>query len=135
MKTVRTKQLAKARVKNSQQETLAKSFEMHRERINSFTHQDRREERRFETSLQGFRYVEEKHEASLYLSEAVARVTLSSRGRVAIPREMRARLGIKPGQIVSITTVDGVVHIVPVPQPRKSDRATLQESVVLGNKS
>jgi len=103
MKTIRTEKFAKARVKISQQETPAKAFGRDRQQIKSFTDEDRGEDRRFETSLRGFEFREEKHEASRYLSETVARVTLSSRGWVTIPRELRARLGIKPGQMVSIT--------------------------------
>src|SRR5713226_158268 len=125
MKTDRTEKLAKARAKNSRQETLAKAFGADRERIKSFIEEYREEDRRFETSLEGFGYEEDKHEASRYLSKTVARVTLSSRGRVTIPRKMRARLGIKPGQMVSITAVDGAVHIVPTRQSRKSERGSL----------
>src|SRR5713226_2424853 len=125
MKTTRTDKFAKARVKISKQETLAKAFGRDRQRIKSFTGEDRGEDRRFETSLSGFRYKEEKHEASRYLSKTLARVTLSSRGRVTIPREVRARLDIKPGQTVSITAVDGAVHIVPIRQSRRSERGSL----------
>jgi AbrB family looped-hinge helix DNA binding protein len=125
MKTDRTEKLAKARVKNSRQETLAKSFGTDRQRIKSFTDEDRGEDRRFETSLRGFGYEAEKHETSRYLSKTVARVTLSSRGRVTLPREMRARLGIKPGQRVSVTVKDGAVHIVPIRQSRKPERGSL----------
>src|SRR5712691_9485900 len=125
MKTDRTEKLTKARVKNRRQETLAKAFGTDRERIKSFTDEDRGKDRRFETSLQGFGYREEKHEAWRYLSGTVTRVAMSSRGRVTIPREMRARLGIKPGQMVSITAVDGAAHIVPIRQSRRSDRGSL----------
>jgi AbrB family looped-hinge helix DNA binding protein len=96
-----------------------------RERIKPFSEDDKGEDRRFETSLQGFRYREQRHEASRYLFGTVARVTLSSRGRVTIPREMRTRLGIKPGQRVFVTEKDGAVHIVPIRQLSKSERGRL----------
>ncbi|SRR5712692_1274886 len=125
MKTDRTEKLAKARAKNRLQETLAKSFGSDRERIKSFTDEDREEDRRFETSLHGFEYGEGKHEASRYLFRTVTRLTLSSRGRVTLPRALRARLGIEPGQMVSITAVSGAVHIVPMRESRKSERGSL----------
>jgi AbrB family looped-hinge helix DNA binding protein len=55
----------------------------------------------------------------------VATVTMSSKGRIVIPREMRTRLNIKPGQKVSITSKDGLVHIVPIRQLRRSERGDL----------
>jgi|SRR5712664_2496648 len=125
MKTDKTEKLAKARVRNRRQETLAKTFGTDRERIKSFTDEDMGEDRRFETSLQGFGFREEEHEAWRYLSGTVAGVNMSSRGRVTIPREMRARLGIKPGQKVSVTAKDGAVHIVPIRQLSKSERGSL----------
>jgi AbrB family looped-hinge helix DNA binding protein len=125
MKRVRSEKPSKVRVKNSRKETLAKAFGTDRERIKSFTNEDRGEDRRFERSLQGFGYREENHEASRYLSKTVAMVTLSSKGRVTIPREMRARLGIEPGQMVSIRAVDGAVRIVPMRESRKSERGSL----------
>jgi clan AA aspartic protease len=76
MKTTRTDKFAKARVKISKQETLAKAFGRDRQQIKSFTDEDKGEDRRFETSLSGFRYVEEKHEASRYLSRTAATVTV-----------------------------------------------------------
>jgi hypothetical protein len=69
MKRVRIEKLAKARVKNRQQETLAKSFGTDRQRTKSFTDEDRGKDGRFETSLLGFGYDEAKHEASRYLSK------------------------------------------------------------------
>src|SRR5438128_2240935 len=122
MKTVRTRKFP---IKNNRQEILTQAFRGDREQVKAFGEDDRGEDRRFETSLPGFRYKEEKHEASRYLSKTLARVTLSSRGRVTIPREMRTRLDIKPGQMVSITAVDGAVHIVPVRQSRRSERGRL----------
>jgi hypothetical protein len=38
---------------------------------------------------------------------------------------MRARLGIIPGQMVSVTAVDRAVHIVPIRQLSKSERGSL----------
>ncbi len=125
MKTARTEKLAKRPIKIRRQKTLAKAFGTDRGRVKPFSEDDRGEDRRFETSLPGFRYREEKHEASRYLSKTVARVTLSPDYQVTIPREMRARLGIKPGQKVSVTAVNGAVHIVPIRQLRKSERGSL----------
>ncbi len=122
MKRVRTGKNVKMPIKNSRQRILGQAFGTDQERVKPFSEDDRGEDRRFENSLSGFRYKEEKHEASRYLSKTLARVTLFPRGRVTIPREVRARLGIKPGQTVSITAVDGAVHIVPIRQSRRSER-------------
>jgi len=122
MKTIRTR---KSPIKNSPQRILGPAFGTDRERVKPFSEDDRGEDRRFETFLPGFRYKEENHEASRYLFKTVARVTLSSRGRVTIPREVRTRLDIKPGQRVSITAVDGAVQIIPMRQSRRSERGSL----------
>ena len=125
MKTGRTEKIVKKRIKSHRQMILGRAVGTDRERVKPFSEKDRGEDRRFETSLPGFRYKEETHEASRYLSKTLARVTLSTRGRVTIPREVRARLDIKAGQMVSITAVDGAVHIVPVRQSRRSERGSL----------
>jgi len=122
MKTVRTRKFP---IKNNRQEILTQAFRGDRERVKPVTEDDRGEDRRFETSLSGFRYEEEKHEASRYFFKTVARVTLSPEYRVTIPREIRVRLGIKPGQKVSVTAKDGAVHIVPIRQLSKSERGSL----------
>lgn len=45
-----------------------------------------------------------------------ATATVSSKYQVAIPREVRDRMGLKPGQKVAfIATIDGVM-MVPVPE-------------------
>ena len=111
MKTVRTRKFP---IKNNRQEILTQAFRGDRERVKPVTEDDRGEDRRFETSLSGFRYEEEKHEASRYLSKTLARVTLSSRGRITIPRELRTLMNIKPGQIVDVTEKDGIISIVPI---------------------
>jgi len=41
-------------------------------------------------------------------------VTVSSRYRITIPREVRERLRLKPGQKVQFLVLDGVVRLVPV---------------------
>jgi len=107
MKAGRTEKILKRRIKSHRQIILGESFGTDSGRVKPFSEDDRGEDRRFETSLPGFGHEEEKHVASRYLSKTLARITLSSRGRVTIPREMRTRLGIKPGQMVSITAVDG----------------------------
>jgi AbrB family looped-hinge helix DNA binding protein len=122
MKAGKTKKIVKGRIKSRRQIILGEALGTDRERVKPFTEDDRGEDREFTTSLLGFRYMEEKHEASRYLSKTRVRVTLSTRGRMTIPREVRTRLDIKPGQMVSITAVDGAVHIVPIRQSRRSER-------------
>jgi AbrB family looped-hinge helix DNA binding protein len=41
-------------------------------------------------------------------------VHVSSRYRITIPREVRERLRLKPGQKVQFVVLDGVVRLVPV---------------------
>jgi AbrB family looped-hinge helix DNA binding protein len=127
-KAGRTEKIVKTRIKSHRQIILGEAFGTDRERVKPSSEDHRGEDRKFETSLPGFRFKEEKHEASRYLSGTVARATLSSGGRVTIPRELRARLGIKPGQMVSITAVDRTVHIVPMRRSRKSERCSLPGS-------
>jgi len=57
------------------QKILGEAFGIDRERVKSFNEDDRGEDQRFETSLPGFRFKEEEHEASRHLSKIVARVT------------------------------------------------------------
>jgi AbrB family looped-hinge helix DNA binding protein len=123
MKAKRTEKIVKRRVKGHRQTILGEAFGTDRERVKPFSEDDRGEDRRFTTSLSGFRHKEEKHEASRYFSKTVARVTLSPEYRVTIPREIRARLGIKPGQKVSVTVKDGAVHIVPIRQLSSRNKA------------
>lgn len=40
-------------------------------------------------------------------------VTLSSKFQVVIPQDVRARLGLKPGQKIVVVEKDGVVHLIP----------------------
>ena len=117
MKTVRTRKFP---IKNNRQEILTQAFGSDRERVKPFSEDDRGEDRRFETSLPGFRYKEEKHEASRYLSKTLARVTLSSRGRITIPSELRTLMNIKPGQIVDVTEKDAIIRIAPIRPTRGS---------------
>ncbi len=125
MKARRKEKIVKMPIKNRRQRILGEASATDRERVKPVSENDRGEDRRFESSLSGFRYKEEKHEASRYLFGAVARVTLSSRGRVTIPREVRTKLDIKPGQMVSVKAVDGAVHIIPMRQSRRSARGSL----------
>jgi len=125
MKARRKEKIVKMPIKNRRQRILGEASATDRERVKPVTEDDRGEDRRFETSLSGFRYEEEKHEASRYFFKTVARVTLSPEYRVTIPREIRVRLGIKPGQKVSVTAKDGAVHIVPIRQLSKSERGSL----------
>lgn len=41
-------------------------------------------------------------------------VTVSPKFQIVIPREIRERMNIKPGQKVEIFEIDGIAHIVPV---------------------
>lgn len=41
-------------------------------------------------------------------------VTISSRYRVAIPRDVRERLGLKPGQQVQVLPFEGRVELIPL---------------------
>ena len=45
----------------------------------------------------------------------MAQTTVSSRFRVLIPKEIRERLGLRPGQRLSVTATGGVIRLVPVP--------------------
>jgi len=110
MKTVRTRKFP---IKNNRQEILTQAFRGDRERVKPFSEDDKGEDRRFDTSLPGFDYREESHEASRYMSK-IATVTISSKGRITIPRELRTLMNIKPGQIVDVTEKDGIISIVPI---------------------
>lgn len=43
-------------------------------------------------------------------------ITVSSKGQVVIPQEIRERLKIKEGQVVKIEEVGGTIIIVPLPK-------------------
>ncbi len=45
----------------------------------------------------------------------MAQTTVSSRFRVVIPREVRERLGLRPGQKLSVIATGAVIQLVPVP--------------------
>jgi AbrB family looped-hinge helix DNA binding protein len=54
-------------------------------------------------------------------------VKTSSKGQLVIPVEIRKKLGIKPGQKVNLTLVDGKAVITPLPDdPIKSLRGSLK---------
>jgi AbrB family looped-hinge helix DNA binding protein len=40
-------------------------------------------------------------------------VTVSSKFQVVIPREVRQKMSLKPGQKVTVIEKDGVVHLIP----------------------
>jgi len=69
MKAGRTEKIAKRRIKSRRKIILGEAFGTDRGSVKPFSEDDRGEDRRFETSLPGFRYNEEKHEASRYLSK------------------------------------------------------------------
>jgi AbrB family looped-hinge helix DNA binding protein len=122
MKATRTKKTLERHFKNRQRRILAEAFGTDRERIKPFSEDDRGEDRSFSSSPQGLRHREKRHEASMFPSKMAAIVTLDSKGRITIPREMRTPLNIKPGQLVDVTEKDGVVYIVPIRQLRRSER-------------
>jgi AbrB family looped-hinge helix DNA binding protein len=43
----------------------------------------------------------------------MARVTISPKFQIVIPKEIRERLDLRPGQVVSLVPHDGYVNIVP----------------------
>ena len=43
-------------------------------------------------------------------------VTVTSRYLVTIPKQVRAKLGIKPGQCFSVTERDGRIVMTPIPE-------------------
>lgn len=54
-------------------------------------------------------------------------VKTSSKGQIVIPVEIRKKLGIKPGQKVNLTLVDGKAVITPLPEdPIKALRGSLK---------
>lgn len=52
-------------------------------------------------------------------------VTISSRYRVAIPRDVRERLGLKPGQQVQVLPFKGRVELIPL-EPIEAARGFLR---------
>ena len=44
----------------------------------------------------------------------MATVTVSAKYQVVIPRDVRDRLKLKPGQKVAVIEKDGVVHLIPI---------------------
>ncbi len=52
-------------------------------------------------------------------------VTISSRYRVAIPRDVRERLGLKPGQQVQVLPLEGRIELVPL-RPIEAARGYLR---------
>jgi len=124
MKTVRTKKTLKAPIKKRRQRILAKAFGTDRERVKPFSEDDRGEDRKFKTSLLGFKYKEEEHEASGYLSRTLAMVTVSSKYQLVIPKTVRASLKLKPGQKVRLIEKDGVIRLVPIPPLKRTSRTS-----------
>lgn len=54
-------------------------------------------------------------------------VKTSSKGQVVIPVEIRKKLGIKPGQMVKLTLIDGKAVIAPLPEdPIKALRGIMK---------
>lgn len=47
--------------------------------------------------------------------ENMAHTTISSKYQVVIPKEIRERVGLKPGQRLSVIATGRGVHLVPVP--------------------
>jgi AbrB family looped-hinge helix DNA binding protein len=45
----------------------------------------------------------------------VATATVSKKGWVVIPKDVRERFGIKPGDQIEVVTVGGTITLIPVP--------------------
>ena len=43
----------------------------------------------------------------------MSEVTLSSKYQIVIPREVREKMNLKPGQKIVVIEKDGVVHLIP----------------------
>ena len=50
-----------------------------------------------------------------YQVRTMAQTTVSSKFQVVIPKEVRERTGLQPGQRLSVIATGGVIHLVPVP--------------------
>ncbi|GEM_PF-675074 len=48
---------------------------------------------------------------------AMTQVKLSSKYQIVIPEDVRKQLDLKPGQVMDVLILDGVLHVVPVRQP------------------
>ena len=60
-------------------------------------------------------------------------VHVSTKYQIVIPKEVRERFGIKPGQEISYIVKGGIIHLVPV-QPITSMRGFLQgKGITLDN--
>jgi len=44
---------------------------------------------------------------------AMSTVTVSPKYQIVIPKEVREKMNIEPGQKVSVMVLDGVIHLVP----------------------
>ena len=71
-----------------------------------------------------------------YPVRTMAHTTVSSKFQVVIPKEIRERTGLKPGQRLSVIATAGVIHLVPVPSlqelrgiARGADTRGLREKV------
>jgi AbrB family looped-hinge helix DNA binding protein len=54
-------------------------------------------------------------------------MTVSAKYQVVIPRDVRDRLKLKPGQKVAVIEKDGVVHLIPI-RPLKQLKGMTAES-------
>ena len=46
---------------------------------------------------------------------AMSTVTVSPKYQIVIPKDIREKMGIEPGQKLSFTVLDGVIHLVAIP--------------------
>ena len=54
--------------------------------------------------------------AGLTARRAMTQVKLSSKYQIVIPEGIRKQLDLKPGQLMDFFILDGVLHVVPVPE-------------------
>lgn len=57
--------------------------------------------------------------AGLTARRAMTQVKLSSKYQIVIPEDVRNQLDLKPGQVMDVLILDGVLHVVPVRQPHE----------------
>lgn len=58
--------------------------------------------------------------------------TVTSKGQVTIPKRVRERLGIEPGQTVSFIVSDGEVRLVPTADDPMEELRSLREEIRFG---
>jgi AbrB family looped-hinge helix DNA binding protein len=49
------------------------------------------------------------------MQEAAIKTTMSKRGQIVVPREIRERMGIVPGSRLEWRIIDGLIVVMPIP--------------------